>query len=58
MKLNWKVLGLTFCFVMIGLAQASTPFKDDWTQTFYTDDSSVYLTLYPDGFKQLVRVNA
>lgn len=58
MKLNCKVLCLILFFVKIGLVQAATPFKDDWTQTFYTDDSSVYLTLYPDGFKQLVRVNA
>jgi 1,4-alpha-glucan branching enzyme len=32
-------------------------YKDDWTKSFYTDDSSLYLTLYADGFKQLVRVN-
>ncbi len=39
-------------------SESRVPLKDDWTQTFYTDDSSLYLKLYPDGFKQLVRVSA
>lgn len=48
-----------FLFVLFtNLAVAGIPFKDDWTRTFYTDDSANYLTLYPDGFKQIVRVNA
>ncbi len=46
------------CLVFSVSAMGRTPFKDDWTQTFYTDDSSNYLTLYPDGFKQVMRVNA
>lgn len=47
--------------VLMGLVLSegsSAYYRDDWTQSFYTDDSSLYLTLYPDGFKQLVRVNA
>ena len=36
----------------------SAPFVGiEWTQSFYTDDSSSYLTLFPDGFKQLVRID-
>jgi 1,4-alpha-glucan branching enzyme len=34
-----------------------TPLRTDWTQSFFTDDSSLYLTLFPDGFKQLIRVD-
>lgn len=49
------------CFLIASLfslnAFSRTPYKFDWTQTFYTDDNSNYLTLYQDGFKQLMRVD-
>lgn len=56
MKFISKILCLVVCFNIVN-SLAGVPFKDNWTQTFYTDDSSNYLTLYPDGFKQLVRVS-
>ncbi|MFA6236811.1 MAG: alpha-amylase family glycosyl hydrolase [Bacteriovorax sp.] len=57
-----RIFGKLLCFFTIIFlsrqALARIPFKDDWTQSFYTDDNSSYLTLYPDGFKQLIRVNS
>ncbi len=57
MKFLCKFLCLLVCFNVVNFAHAGIPFKDNWTQSFYTDDSANYLTLYPDGFKQIVRVS-
>lgn len=57
MKFLCKFLCLLMCLNILPQAFAGIPFKDNWTQTFYTDDSSNYLSLYSDGFKQLVRVS-
>ncbi|MBC7711839.1 MAG: hypothetical protein H7177_00770 [Rhizobacter sp.] len=58
MKFLSKFLCLIVCVNTLGNAYAGIPFKDNWTQTFYTDDSANYLTLYSDGFKQLIRVSS
>lgn len=58
--MKYKILSLflsLFLPLFTFTAEAKIPFKDDWTQSFYTDDNSHYLILYPDGFKQLIRVN-
>ena len=51
---------LIFILPLSAFARTSLkiPLRDDWTQTFYTEDNSQYLTLYPDGFKQLIRVGS
>lgn len=58
MKFPCKFLCILFGVLLSGLAMARIPYKYDWTQSFYTDDNSFYLTLYPDGFKQFVRVSS
>ncbi|AUN97517.1 hypothetical protein C0V70_05200 [Bacteriovorax stolpii] len=58
MSFKSKFLCLLLAIFVSTSAFARLPFKDDWTQTFYTDDNSFYLTLYPDGFKQFIRVNS
>lgn len=56
MKFPRKFLCLLLGILISSLAWSRVPFSNDWTKSFYTDDSSNYLTLYPDGFKQVVRV--
>lgn len=53
-----KIFGLILIMFLSSTGWARIPLENDWIQSFYTDDSSNYLTLYPDGFKQLVRVSS
>lgn len=57
MTFSRKVLLIVFGLFLTVTALARIPYKGDWSRSFYTDDNSTYLTLYPDGFKQLARVN-
>jgi 1,4-alpha-glucan branching enzyme len=58
MSIPSKILGLILLVLFSITSWARVPLENDWLQSFYTDDSSSYLTLYPDGFKQIVRVSS
>lgn len=57
MRLMAIIQTLLFVFFLSQTAYARLPFRNIWTQSFYTDDSSYYLTLFQDGFRQLVRTS-
>lgn len=56
MKVLFNFLFIFFILTYWNICFSRVPFNTDWTKSFYTDDSQNYLTLYQDGFKQLVRV--
>ncbi len=58
MSIPSKILGFLLVIIFSISSWARIPLENDWLQTFYTDDSSSYLTLYPDGFKQMIRVSS